>query len=128
MFAKSAFKALGRLLHFLKTTKVKDMTEESCERLQLLWEEQSQPSASALRSPEHLHHASASSFHYRTFDVLENEIKRRMRDVDAMESEVQMRKAVVAVAKKDLAKMEEHISGIDMDSELGFGPKDQKMA
>ncbi|KAK7329521.1 hypothetical protein VNO77_23691 [Canavalia gladiata] len=34
-----AFTALGRVLHFLKTTKVAEMNEEACECLQLLWDE-----------------------------------------------------------------------------------------
>ncbi|XP_028944715.1 MATH domain and coiled-coil domain-containing protein At3g58250-like [Malus domestica] len=39
MFTEWAFTALGRLLHFMKTKKVKDMTDDACEQLKLLWEE-----------------------------------------------------------------------------------------
>ncbi|XP_007219677.2 uncharacterized protein LOC18786736 [Prunus persica] len=37
--SKCAFTAFGELLHFLKTTTVKDMTEDICVRLQSLWED-----------------------------------------------------------------------------------------
>lgn len=39
MFTECAFTALGRVLYFLKTRKVKDMDEQACKDLQLLWEE-----------------------------------------------------------------------------------------
>ncbi|KAB2606034.1 MATH domain and coiled-coil domain-containing protein [Pyrus ussuriensis x Pyrus communis] len=39
MFTEWAFTALGRLLLFMKTKKVKDMTADACEELKLLWEE-----------------------------------------------------------------------------------------
>lgn len=38
-YAGWAFTALGRVLHFLETTKVEEMNEEACECLQLLWDE-----------------------------------------------------------------------------------------
>ncbi|XP_057745674.1 MATH domain and coiled-coil domain-containing protein At3g58370-like [Arachis stenosperma] len=38
-FSEWAFTALGRVLHFLKTKKARDMDEEACSHLQILWEE-----------------------------------------------------------------------------------------
>ena len=38
-FKEWAFTALGRVLHFLNTERVKDMNEEACNHLQILWEE-----------------------------------------------------------------------------------------
>ncbi|XP_062028486.1 uncharacterized protein LOC133744383 [Rosa rugosa] len=38
-FSECAFKSLGKLLHILKTTKVKDMTEDKFADIQKLWEE-----------------------------------------------------------------------------------------
>jgi len=38
-FTEWGFTALGRVLHFLNTKKVKDMNEEACNHLQILWEE-----------------------------------------------------------------------------------------
>jgi len=38
-FSEWAFTALGRVLHFLKTKKVKDMDEEAYKHLQILWDE-----------------------------------------------------------------------------------------
>jgi len=38
-FSEWAFTALGRVLYFLKTKKVKDMNDEACNHLQILWDE-----------------------------------------------------------------------------------------
>ncbi|XLR12279.1 hypothetical protein HN51_049005 [Arachis hypogaea] len=38
-FSEWAFTDLGRVLHFLKTKKVRDMDEEGCSNLQILWGE-----------------------------------------------------------------------------------------
>jgi hypothetical protein len=38
-FADFAFAALGRVLYFLKTRKLKDMNEQACKDLQVLWDE-----------------------------------------------------------------------------------------
>ncbi|ESW07050.1 hypothetical protein PHAVU_010G097900 [Phaseolus vulgaris] len=38
-FTEWAFTALGRVLHFLNTKKLKDMDEEACNHLQILWDE-----------------------------------------------------------------------------------------
>ncbi|XP_057424731.1 MATH domain and coiled-coil domain-containing protein At3g58210-like isoform X2 [Lotus japonicus] len=39
LFRQWAFTSLGRVLHFLKTKKVKDISEDDCKYLQGLWEE-----------------------------------------------------------------------------------------
>lgn len=38
-FTEWAFTALGRVLHFLNTKKVRDMKDDGCNHLQILWEE-----------------------------------------------------------------------------------------
>ena len=38
-FTEWAFTALGRVLHFLKTKRVKDMNEDSSKHLEMIWEE-----------------------------------------------------------------------------------------
>jgi len=38
-FIEWSFTALGRVLHFLKTKKVRDMDDDACNHLQILWEE-----------------------------------------------------------------------------------------
>jgi len=38
-FSEWAFTALGKVLHFLRTRKLKDMDEEACNHLQILWDE-----------------------------------------------------------------------------------------
>lgn len=38
-FTDLAFSSLGRVIYFLKTRKVKDMNDQACKDLQVLWEE-----------------------------------------------------------------------------------------
>ncbi|XP_021822586.1 MATH domain and coiled-coil domain-containing protein At3g58270-like isoform X2 [Prunus avium] len=137
LFANSAFNALGRVLYFLKTTKVKDMTQESCERLQLFWEELEtfrfdlgwlEPRVQyALGVKRLVQRAGRRKRLREDVDDLENEIKRRKHNVVVLEAEVQRQRATLAVAevdlqvaKVDLAKVEEDFNGIDMDSEMGY--------
>ncbi|KAI5342765.1 hypothetical protein L3X38_010641 [Prunus dulcis] len=137
LFANSAFNALGRVLYFLKTTKVKDMTQESCERLQLFWEELEtfrfdlgwlEPRVQyALGVKRSVQRAGRRKRLREDVDDLENEIKRRKHNVAVLETEVKRQRAALPVAevdlqvaKVDLAKVEEDFNGIDMDSEMGY--------
>ncbi|KAL6289008.1 hypothetical protein ACE6H2_006518 [Prunus campanulata] len=95
LFANSAFNALGRVLYFLKTTKVKDMTQESCERLQLFWEELEtfrfdlgwlEPRVQYALGVKRLVQRAARRKRLREdVDDLENEIKRRKHNVVVLE-------------------------------------------
>nr|XP_011468754.1 PREDICTED: uncharacterized protein LOC101296030 isoform X2 [Fragaria vesca subsp. vesca] len=129
MFSEWAFTALGRVLHFLKTTKVKDMMEESCEHdpcehLQVLWEE-----VEAFRFDlSWLEPFVQSALGIKKFGEREGVLKKLRDDVDALDTEIKglrERLAVVEVAhrvaKRDLTKAEESFSEAYMNSKLGYG-------
>ncbi|TQE04459.1 hypothetical protein C1H46_009875 [Malus baccata] len=124
MFVVCAFTALGRVLHFLKTTKVKDMTRDASDHLQLFWEE-----VEALRFDlAWLKPHVQTAFGMNKFIQRAGRLKRLREDVDVLEHELKMRRAAVAVTKVDLAvaknnlgKAEQEFNGIDMDGELGYG-------
>ncbi|KAM1027150.1 hypothetical protein EV2_041084 [Malus domestica] len=119
-----AFTALGRVLHFLKTTKVRDMTPDTSEHVQLLWEELEtfkfdlgwlEPYVQAALDVKKLVERAGI-------------VKKQREDVDALEIEVKRLRARLAVAEVDLevakrvlAKVEEGFGDTDMNRELGYG-------
>ncbi|PQQ06124.1 MATH domain and coiled-coil domain-containing protein [Prunus yedoensis var. nudiflora] len=119
-FTQCAFTALGRFLHFLKTTKVRDMNRDACKRAQLLWEELETFKFDLAWLEPHVQlvfvmkkRAGRVNRLREDVEILENEIKRR-RDVLAA-AEVDLE-----AAKRDLAKAEEEFKKIDMDTKLGY--------
>ncbi|CAN6567009.1 unnamed protein product [Malus baccata var. baccata] len=121
MFVECAFTALGRVLHFLKTTKVKDMTRDASDRLQLFWEELEAFRFDLAWLEPHVQ----TAFGMNKFIQRAGRLKRLREDVDVLEDELKRRRAAVAVdlavAKKNLGKAEQEFNGIDMDTELGYG-------
>ncbi|XP_048428568.1 MATH domain and coiled-coil domain-containing protein At3g58270-like [Pyrus x bretschneideri] len=123
-YSECAFTALGRLLHFLKTTKVKDMTLDACNRLELLWEELESFKFDLAWLKPHVE----SAFDMTRFVHKAGRLKRLRDDVEALANELKRRRAALAAAtidhavvKKHLTKAEQDINGIDMDGPLGYG-------
>ncbi|XP_050137685.1 MATH domain and coiled-coil domain-containing protein At3g58370-like isoform X2 [Malus sylvestris] len=123
-YSECAFTALGRLLHFLKTTKVKDMTLDACNRLELLWEELESFKFDLAWLKPHVE----SAFDMTRFVHKAGRLKRLRDDVEALANELKRRRAALAattidhaVVKKHLTKAEQDINGIDMDGPLGYG-------
>ncbi|KAK9912385.1 hypothetical protein M0R45_036252 [Rubus argutus] len=129
MFSEWAFTALGRLLHFLNTTKVKDMMEDSCvhdpcEHLQVLWDE-----AVTFRFDlSWLEPFVQSALGMKKFGEREGLVKKLREDVDALETEIKRLRDRLAiaevdheVAKRDLAKAEESFGQANMNRKLGYG-------
>ncbi|KAK9912371.1 hypothetical protein M0R45_036238 [Rubus argutus] len=124
MFTECAFTALGRLLHFLQTTKVKDMNQDACGQLRLYWEElETFKFGLAWLEPQ-----VQSAFDKKKFVERARRVKRLKEDVECLENEMVRRKAMLTVtemdlefAKKDLIKAEEGFNELELDSELGYG-------
>ncbi|XP_050386987.1 uncharacterized protein LOC126803240 isoform X2 [Argentina anserina] len=129
MFSEWAFTALGRVLHFLNTTKVKDMMEDSCEHdpcehLQVLWEE-----VQTFRFDlSWLEPFVQSALGMKKFGEREGVLQKLREDVDALETEMKGLRERLAVAevahvvaKEDLAKAEESFGEANMNSKLGYG-------
>ncbi|KAM5574873.1 ubiquitin C-terminal hydrolase 12-like [Rosa sericea] len=124
MFTECAFTALGRLLHFLQTTKVKDMTEDACGQLRLFWEELETFKFGLAWLEPQVH----SAYDKKKFVERAGRVKRLKEDVECLENETKRRKAMLTVteldlqlAKRDLAKAEEGFNEIEMDCKLGYG-------
>ncbi|PRQ55941.1 putative ubiquitinyl hydrolase 1 [Rosa chinensis] len=129
MYSGWAFTALGQLLHFLDTTKVKDMMEDPrehdpCDHLQVLWEE-----VETFRFDlSWLEPYVQSALEMKKFGEREGVMKKLREDVDALETEIKRLRAMLsvaeedhAVAKRNLAKAEESFGEANLNSKLGYG-------
>jgi len=137
-FTEWAFTALGRVLHFLKTKKVRDMDDESCNHLQTLWEElQTFGFDLGWLKP---HVESALGIKTRVEKVvevkrLEENVITLKENVDTLEENVctleektkALRRKIIEaevnleMAKRDLVKAIKGSEECDLDAELGYG-------
>ncbi|XP_040364398.1 uncharacterized protein LOC112173256 isoform X2 [Rosa chinensis] len=114
-FTEWAFTALGKVLHFLKTKKVKDMTTYVCKDLQILWNELKAFGFDLTWLKPHVERALGMS----KFVESTTELKRAAENVKALEIESKRLKAKLAAARSDLDKAGQGFEEI-MDSELGY--------
>ncbi|XP_016199371.1 uncharacterized protein LOC107640360 [Arachis ipaensis] len=121
-FNQLSFTTLGKLLHFLKTKKVKDMkSDNACKELQDLWEE------AEIRFDDlswlEPHVKSALSYFENAVKVK----KLKANVVDLEEKAMTLKAKVIAIdaglktTKKELAKAEEGFVARDLDDRLGYG-------
>ncbi|KAK7256510.1 hypothetical protein RIF29_29961 [Crotalaria pallida] len=123
-FTEWAFTALGRVLYFLKTKKIKDMNEDAYMHLQILWEELEtfrfdltwlEPHVkSALGMKGYVERAVQVTRMKDNVSALEMEIKRMKANIAAAEVDLE-------IARRDLMKAEEGFEERDLDVELGYG-------
>ncbi|RYR70606.1 hypothetical protein HN51_023430 [Arachis hypogaea] len=110
MFTKWGFIALGRVLHFLKTKKVKDMNDEGCKELQVLWKE-------------------VIAFGFDDLAWLEPHVKcalgmrnhkERTMHVKQMKENVAALEVDLKVAREELVKAQEGFEERDLNDVLGY--------
>lgn len=119
-----AFIALGRVLHFLRTKKIRDMGEDDSMHLQVLWEELHSFGFDLTWLEPHVQSALGAKAYLETAKHVKN-----LRDnVATLEIEMRKLKAKLAVAeidlevaRRDLAEEENGFQERDMDAELGYG-------
>ncbi|PRQ55944.1 putative ubiquitinyl hydrolase 1 [Rosa chinensis] len=108
-FVECAFTTLGRLLHFLKTTKVKDLNQDGYERLQILWDELESFKFDLTWLQPHVQ----SVFGMKN---MTGRVDRMREDVNVLESEIRRRRAMLAAAEVDLERAKEDL----VKAEQGF--------
>lgn len=115
-FIESAFTALGRVLHFLKTRKVKDMTDDVCADLELLWKELQTFKFDLAWVEPHVQRA------LRMNKLVKRaaKLKRLRKDVDDLEIEKKRLRVKLELVRRDLENAE-GVEEIDVDAELGYG-------
>ncbi|XP_061351809.1 MATH domain and coiled-coil domain-containing protein At3g58270-like [Gastrolobium bilobum] len=123
-FAEWAFTALGRVLHFLKTKKVKDMDDDACEHLQILWEELETFRFDLTWLEPHVQ----SALSMKSYIERAGQVKKMKQNVAALEMEIKRLKVKMAaaevdieIATRDLVEAEEGFEEKDLDAELGYG-------
>ncbi|KAJ1432889.1 TRAF-like [Sesbania bispinosa] len=123
-FKEWAFTSLGRVLHFLKTKKVKDMNESAFSDLKILWEELETCKFNLSWLEPHIQ----SALGMKSYIDRVEQVKRMKENVVALDRETEkLKEKLVAavidleIARKDLVKAEESLEERDLDAELGYG-------
>ncbi|XP_061372130.1 MATH domain and coiled-coil domain-containing protein At3g58270-like [Gastrolobium bilobum] len=119
-----AFIALGRVLLFLKTKKIRDMGGDNFMHLQVLWEELHSFGFDLTWLEPHVH----SALDAKAYLQRAEHVKNLRVNVATLEIEMRKLKAKLAVseldlevARRDLEEVENGFKERDMDAELGYG-------
>ncbi|KAJ1423323.1 TRAF-like [Sesbania bispinosa] len=105
-----AFTALGRVLHFLKTNKVKDMNGDGCNHLQILWEELETFGFDLCWLEPHFQYALDMKSCVERYV----QVKKMKENVAALEMDLE-------IARQDLVKAEKDFDERHLDAKLGYG-------
>ncbi|XP_050369028.1 MATH domain and coiled-coil domain-containing protein At3g58400-like [Argentina anserina] len=116
LFKGWAFTTLGRVLHFLKTRKNKDMTDDVCAELKRLWEELQAFNFDLDWLAPQVQRAMGMN----ELVKREGQVKSLRKDVDDLEIEKKRIKAKLEVASRELQKTKV-VEEMDMDEEVGYG-------
>ncbi|KAK9912374.1 hypothetical protein M0R45_036241 [Rubus argutus] len=119
-FVEYALTTLGRLLHFLKTRKLKDLNQDGYESLQLLWEELETFKFDLAWLQPHVQSVLGTK-------NMAGRVERMREDVNILENEIKSRRAMLAAAevdleraKGDLVKAEQEYKMGDLASVIGY--------
>lgn len=124
LFRQWAFTTLGQVLYFLKTKKVKDITEDDCNNLKSLWEELVKSSGfdltwlepyvqSALGVKPYKERAKKLKKLKDTVVALEIKMKRLRGELTAAEAQFK-------VARKGLSEVSRNFQEMNMNSPIGY--------
>jgi hypothetical protein len=121
-FREGAFTALGRVLYFLKTRKVRDMNDLACKDLQILWEELAPFSFDLTWLEPHVQ----SALGMKSYNLEKLKEAEKLKDnVVSLELEMQRLKSKMGIVEVNLDAarellIAEDLQEIDLDAELGF--------
>ncbi|MED6108128.1 hypothetical protein PIB30_020575 [Stylosanthes scabra] len=116
-FTEWAFTALGRVLHFLRTKKVRDMNEEACDHLQILWEELETFRLDLTWLEPHVQ----SALGMKNYMERSAKVKSAKENVFALEMEKKKLKAMVDAAEVDLEMASRELVKVEEGFEDRFG-------
>ncbi|WJX91833.1 hypothetical protein P8452_73555 [Trifolium repens] len=109
-FTEWAFTALGRVLHFLNTKMVKDMNEDGCHQLQILWEELETVGFDLSWLEPYFQSAMSKKNYVQRYE----NVKKLRKNVANLEKNL-------AKARKQLVEAEKGFVEKDLDAKLGYG-------
>ncbi|KAL9319312.1 hypothetical protein ACSQ67_015829 [Phaseolus vulgaris] len=123
-YVEWAFTALGRVLHFLKTKMVKDMDEDACNHLQILWEELETFKFDLTWLEPHVQ----SALNMKNYKERSVEVKKLKENVSSLEMETKMleekmieTKVNLEIARRELTKISEGFVEYNLDDGLAYG-------
>ncbi|XLR12268.1 uncharacterized protein [Arachis hypogaea] len=121
-FNELSFTTLGKLLHFLKTKKVKDMkSDDACKELQDLWDEAEIRFDDLSWLEPHV----KSALNYFENAAKVGKLKANVVDLEekakTLKAEAIAIDAVLETTKEELAKAKEGFVARDLDDQLGYG-------
>ncbi|KAE9621714.1 hypothetical protein Lal_00032909 [Lupinus albus] len=118
-----AFTSLGQVLHFLKTTKAKNIDEEACENLECLWEEVKLFGFDLTWLEPYI----LSALDVKAYLEKAEKVKNLKEGVVDLEIEVRNLRTKLAfaevevdIARRDLEEIEKGFEERDIDAELGY--------
>ncbi|KOM40450.1 hypothetical protein LR48_Vigan04g064800 [Vigna angularis] len=123
-FTEWAFTALGRVLHFLNTKKLREMDHDAYNNLQILWEEVETFGFDLEWLIPHVQFALGVKTHVeRALEVKRLEENVTILEMEAMTSRTKMIEAMVNLrrTRRDLVKTKDGFEECDLDAELGYG-------
>ncbi|OIW11410.1 hypothetical protein TanjilG_10728 [Lupinus angustifolius] len=119
-----SFTALGQVLHYLKTMKVKNMNKEACKHLECLWEEVQLFGFNLTWLEPYIE----SALNVQTYMEKVEKVKDLKENVADLEIELRMLKTKLAVAevvldiaRRDSEEIEKGFEEMDINAELGYG-------
>ncbi|XP_057430738.1 MATH domain and coiled-coil domain-containing protein At3g58200-like isoform X2 [Lotus japonicus] len=120
-FTEWAFTALGQVLHFLKSRKVKDMNADACSHLQALWEKLQTFNFELTWLQPHIR----SALSMKSYIEKAQELKTMKENLATLEMETKSLKEKIFTAEVDLEIARRHLAkGLeerDLDAELAYG-------
>ncbi|KAK7355058.1 hypothetical protein VNO80_14303 [Phaseolus coccineus] len=123
-YVEWAFTALGRVLHFLKTKMVKDMDEDTCNHLQILWEELETFKFDLTWLEPHVQ----SALSMKTYMERSVQVKKLKENVSSLEMETKMLKEKIIetkvnleITRRELTKISEGFVEYNLDDGLAYG-------
>jgi len=123
-YVEWALTSLGRVLHFLKTKMVKEMDEEACDHLQVLWEELETFKFDLTWLESHVQ----SALGMKNYMERIVQVKKMKEKVSSLEMEAKMleekiieTKVNLEITRRELTKMIEGFVEYNLDDVLGYG-------
>ncbi|XP_027934532.1 uncharacterized protein LOC114189995 [Vigna unguiculata] len=137
-FSEWGFTALGRVLHFLNTKKVRDMDDDTCNHLQALWEELEAFGFDLAWLKPHVEYALGMKNRVEkvlevkkleeSVNVLKKNVNTLKENVTTLEERTKASRTKMIDAeiklektKRDLEKAKKGFEECDLDAEMGYG-------
>ncbi|XP_014511356.1 MATH domain and coiled-coil domain-containing protein At3g58270-like [Vigna radiata var. radiata] len=123
-FIEWALTALGRVLYFLNTKKVRDMDDDACNHLQILWEELETVGFDLSWLKPHVQSAlGMKSRIERVLEVkrLEEKVISLEEKTKALRTEMIEAELNLEITRRELVKAKEDFENCDLDAKLSYG-------